>query len=128
MQARRRQVELWWYVPIADRALPPEQQSRFRLSPLSQAERLRMLDDMSWLRRSDGEVIIQSRANTVALELVRDHLEETGNFPATAPAPWPASGTAAERVAYLEQFDDEVLIELAMEIRRRSVLEPDEKN
>lgn len=117
-----RSAEAFTYVLMDDRKLPLAEQSRFRLKPLTQAEKLAVLDGLNWVDvREDGTSEVMPRAFQQALELVLTHLESTENFPSDGPEPWPGvSAPRAKRVAYLEMLDEMDVYELGNEIRHHA--------
>jgi hypothetical protein len=120
-------AEGWRFVPVADQALDSEDRTTFRLRPLSQAERLRATDDLSrTVIEPDGTQVITTRQRQVARALCLSHIDDVENFPAGAPKPWPMD--RAERMAYLEQLDDELVKEIGNEIYNRSAIGAPEKN
>lgn len=122
-----RLAESWSYVLLRDLALPIEQQSVFRLLPLTQAERLAAFDDSSrTVIDRDGSQVIQGRSRQVALSLCLSHIGDVQNFPAGAPESWPADREA--RARYLEGLDDGAVNELGEEIYTRSSIGVLEKN
>lgn len=128
-----RPVESWWYVLPSERENPPEQQSRFLLRPLSQADRMAVWDDLQRIRveRGDGprgETTIQKRDFQSALELVVSHLERTENFPLGEPQPWDPAWSEERKRSYLEMLDDLDVYLIGNEIRDHAVVEPAAKN
>jgi hypothetical protein len=122
-----RSAESWRYIPLSDRALPPEQQTVFRLSPMTQAERVGTHDAITrTIIEPDGTQTIVRRMRQVTYALCLEHIESVENFPPGAPQAWPA--TAAERATYLEQFDDAAIEELGNEIYDHSSVGAPEKN
>lgn len=117
-------AELIAYVPKDDRALPPEEQSTFKLRPLTQAERLRAFDEMTTteVRRSGDDVVrwLHDHSWSQARELVLEHLVDVQNFPAGAPVPWPGAGSQAQKEEYLAMIDVYLLYELGEELRTRA--------
>lgn len=143
MQPVQKRRESWRYVPRADRQLPPEEQTTFTLTPLIQGERLRVWDDASWIRQErNGEQILQPRSYQAALELCVEHIADVENFPAkvkdptsgtygyapNAPKPFPVAGTREQKLLYLDEFDDLIILEVGNEIRDKSTLDSDAKN
>jgi hypothetical protein len=127
--AVKRQVEAWWYVLLSEREKPKEQQSRFLLKPLTQAERMRVWDDHNWVNvSSDGSSTVSSRGLQQAHALVLTNLLETENFPLDGPRKWPAEGSKTEKLTYLELLDDMDVFEIGNAIREKSTLEPEAKN
>lgn len=123
----KRLVESWAYVPRAERALPAEEQTLFRLRPMTQSERLTANDDLVLTTNApDGSQIIASRARIVARRLCLQHIESVENFPAGDAVPWPTERT--EREKYLETMDDELVHEVGNEVFTRSGIGELEKN
>ena len=121
-QRAKRPAEAWWYVLEADRELPQEEQSRFLLRPLTQAERMRVWDDYSVKTRGeDGTIQIADRAFQQAYRLCLTNIAEIENFPAGEPQAWPSKEVA--RRAYLNTMDDLDVHEVGNEIRERSSLD-----
>jgi hypothetical protein len=122
-----RLAESWTYIVVTDRALPPEDQTVFRLRPMSQAERLAAFDDASrTVVQLDGTQAVIGRERQVAHRICLTHIEEIRNFPASAAMPWPTNREARER--YLELLDDDVIREVGNEIYDRSTAGVAEKN
>lgn len=114
-KAKKRPAEAWTYVLKADRELPRDEQSMFALAPMTYAQRAAVRDDM--LR---GERVFRS-AGEIALR----HIVSTENFPADNPAPWPTEHE--KRLRYLEQLDDDDILEIGNEVWIRSTLGLDEE-
>ena len=113
-----RSAESFTVVLGCDRALPPDQQSRFVFRPLTQAEKMAVLDGLNWVHvHTDGSQEIMPRSFRQARELVMAHLEEAHNFPTDGPIPWPAKGSEAERGKYLEMLEEGDLLELGNAVR-----------
>lgn len=121
-QRASRPAESFTYIPIADRALPVEQQSRFTLRPMTLTERAAARDNMSRTQVRDGERTIASRSRQLAVELTLNHLLAAENFPAGEPKPWPADAPLADRQAYLELLGDDLVNEIGNEVYIRSTL------
>ena len=122
---KKRPPESWTYILQSDRALPIEQQSRFVLSPLTHAERAAVRDGAARiLHLEDGSVQSIDRTHQNAYAIVLDHVVSIENFPAGASQPWPAKRD--DRMRYLEQLDDDDVLELGNEVWLRSSLGPDE--
>lgn len=124
-----RPVEPFWFVLHADQKLPAGEQSRWRFRPLTQAERMDMLDSI--------EVVTEDRAGTrssrfrnfqQARETVLLCLMEVENFPAGAPEKYPQSGTRSEKSKYLEMVEDVEVYALGDHVFFHSTLGPTEKN
>jgi hypothetical protein len=127
MQKIVRSAESWRYIPLADRPLPPEQQTVFRLSPMTQAERVSTHDEIvRTVIEPDGTQTVIRRMRQVTRALCLEHIEAVENFPVGQPQAWPANHT--DRVAYLEQLPDEVIEEIGNEIYDRSSVGAPEKN
>lgn len=107
-KAKRVQAEEWSYVLEEDRELPRDQQSVFRLKPMSQAWKAYANDNSAMRER--GEVRL--RNHQIAREILLAHLIDVENFPAGAPKKWPAKGTDEEREAYLLMLGDAAVFEL----------------
>ena len=126
-QRIQRLAESWRYIPLSDRDLAVEEQTTFRLRPMSQAERVTAFDDASrTVVQTDGSQAIIGRERQVALRLCLNHIESIENFPAGAAERWPDGREARER--YLEQLDDEIVREVGNEIFARSTAGVAEKN
>ncbi|HEY4131671.1 MAG TPA: hypothetical protein VGM50_13715 [Gemmatimonadaceae bacterium] len=116
----KRSAETWAYVLQGDRALPPEQQTRFTLRPMTVLERAAAQDDLirSFTNETGQRVLIRrTRQQTVAIAL--EHITAIENFPVGAPALWPSDRTA--RIAYLERLVDTDVDEIGNEVWRRSL-------
>jgi hypothetical protein len=131
--------ESWRYVPIADRGLPPEEQTTFVLTPLIQGERLKVWDNGSWVHQGPtGDSVMMPRSYQQAYELCLQHIADVENFPAKVKngagiyegtaKPFPVAGTQVEKLRYLDEFDDLVILEIGNEIRDRSTLDTAAKN
>ena len=121
-QRAKRPAEAWWYVLTKDRELPREEQSRFLLRPLTQAERMRVWDDFSVRTTGgDGTTQIADRSFQQAYGLALSNIAEVENFPAGEPQAWPSKEAA--RRQYLNTIDDMDVWELGNEIRERSSLD-----
>lgn len=124
-KAVRHAAQSWNYVLRDDRVLPLEQQSRFVLKPLSQAERAAARDAMNRTVETPTGVLSENRTWQVTHGLALTHIVSIENFPAGDPKPWPTR--LSEREAYLEQLDDDAVLELGNEIWVRSTLSPEEE-
>lgn len=129
-EAARRPVEAWWYVLPSDQKLPVEQQSRFLLKPLTQAERMEVWDESDWVMidGTTGDRTVRPRGFRQARELVLRNLVDVQNFPASKPEPFPKDASQAERVTYIDKLDDIDLFLIGDEIRKHSSLEKEVKN
>lgn len=124
-EAKKRVAGSWTYVPLADRALPPEKQTVFTLSPLDGAERERAADEsIQRVLDRDGNIRVVSRMRSVAREIVLTHVTSIERFPASAPKAWPADMEARKK--YLEDMDDDLVFEVGNHIWERSALGPEE--
>lgn len=124
-----RSAESWTYVLLADRELPPEQQTRFTLSPLSQLERAAVRDEIARVQTlQDGTKSIISHSRRQGLEIAVRHIASIENFPGDTPEKekWPAGET--ERRKYLEMLGDDSVQEIGNEIWTKSELGDDLKN
>lgn len=122
-----RSAESWRYIPAADRALPPEQQTVFRLRPMTASERANAYDELTrTVIDPDGSTTIVRRMRQVALVLCLNHIEAVENFPAGAGVPWP--DTREARLTYLDGFDDVLVEEIGNEIYDHSATGAPEKN
>lgn len=123
-KAKKRVAGSWTYVPEADRSLPPEQQTVFTLSPLTGAERERVVDELNQRAiMPDGSIRIISRTRSIARDLVLSHCDRIERFPSDAPKGWPKEPDA--RQAYLEAMDDDLVFEVGNEVYNRSALGPE---
>lgn len=143
MQPVNKKRESWRYVPIQDRALPKEEQTVFILTPLVQGERVKVWDGASWVQQGPrGEQVIMPRTYEQAYQLCVEHIADIENFPAQvkqgesgmygyppgAPKQYPAAGTPVEKLRYLDEFDDLLILEIGNEIRDKSTLDTTAKN
>jgi hypothetical protein len=104
-----------------DRDLPLDQQTRFILRPLSQAEQVAAEDEVYYLAfDGTGTKSHVSREKRVARQLALSHIEAIENFPVGAPKPWPSD--PEKRDEYLEQLRSEDVLEVGNEIFTRSKL------
>ncbi|MDP9202290.1 MAG: hypothetical protein M3P26_10235 [Gemmatimonadota bacterium] len=125
--ATKRQVEAWWYVLMSEREKPKEEQSRFLLKPLTQAERMGVWDDNSWVTvDKEGKRTITPRGFQQAYDLCLTQITQAENFPLNGPQSWPTSRSARE--VYLEMLDDMDVFEIGNAVREKSVLEVEAKN
>lgn len=120
-KATKRPAEAWVYLLKDDLTLPPEQQSRFTLRPMTYVERAAVHDDFLRVETlPDGTRVDVSRVYRNAWEVLIEHLVSIENFPAGEPQPWPTDRAARER--YLEMLDDEMVLELGNEIWAKSTI------
>jgi hypothetical protein len=125
--ATKRQVEAWWYVLLSEREKPQAEQSRFLLKPLSQAERMGVWDDNSWVTiDKEGKRTITPRGFQQAYDLCLSQITQVENFPLDGPQSWP--GSPAAREVYLEQLDDMDVFEIGNAVREKSALGAEVKN
>lgn len=116
-----RSAESFTYILAADRALPLDQQSRFRFRPLTQAEKLAVLDDLNWVQiNADGSRELRPRSMSQARQLVLSNLEAAENFPTDGPVAWPAEGTREQKERYLDMLDEMDVYELGNEVRHHA--------
>lgn len=121
-QRAKRPAEAWWYTLKKDEGLPKEEQSRFLLRPLTQAERMRVWDDYTVVSKdANGERVVADRSFQQAYGLALTNIADVENFPAGEAAPWPSKKPA--RMEYLNTMDDMDVWELGNEIREHSALE-----
>lgn len=125
-----RDVENFTYVLKEDRALPPAEQSVFTFRPLTQGERLRILDGMEvvLVDRATGTRQIKPCGITQSYDALLLTLVSVQNFPAGAPETYPADKGREARQRYLEALDDLAVIELGNYVVDRATLGPPEKN
>ena len=124
---KSRPAESWTYLLVSDRELPIEEQSRFTLSPLTQAERAAIQDDLARTHvATDGSKSVVARTRRQGLSIALDHIVAIENFPAGAPQPWPKDREGRE--TYLEMLDDDFVQEIGNEVFERSSVGVAEKN
>lgn len=124
---RARLAEPWVYVLRRDRQLPPEEQSKFTLRPLTISERAVAGSGLvSLVAFADGTRETHRRETIVSLNLALQNIVAVENFPSDKPEMWPDGREA--RLRYLEQLDDEDVFELGNEIYVRSTVGEAEKN
>lgn len=120
-KAKKRPAEAWTYILKSDRALPQEEQSRFTLRPMTYVERAALLDDLQRTDiERDGRVIETMRVHRNAWALALAHIVAVENFPAGEPQPWPEDRAAREH--YMDQIDNDDVLEIGNEIWTRSGL------
>ncbi|MDQ2668465.1 MAG: hypothetical protein M3Z05_21095 [Gemmatimonadota bacterium] len=111
-------AEPFLYTLLADRALPLDQQSRFRFRALTQGEQLAVYDGLNWVKlNDDGTRELMPRSMAQARELVLTHLEHAYNFPTDGPLEWPADGSRKEKEDYLRMLAPLDVYELGNELR-----------
>jgi hypothetical protein len=125
-KAKKRSAESFAYVLEKDRELPPDQQTRFMLRPLTTGERHSLFERATERIEVPGGVRVISHTLSIAREVCRDHIESIDRFPSDKPVPWPQK--TKERDEYLDQFDDLDLVEIYNELFRRSWVGDEEKN
>lgn len=141
MQPVQKKRESWRYVPLEDRGLPIEEQTTFILTPLTQGERVKVWDGGSWVQQDGaGRSVMLPRSYELAYELCVEHIADIENFPAKKKDAdsgmytngetklFPVAGTKAEKLKYLDQFDDLTILEVGNEIRDKSTLDTTAKN
>ena len=125
----QRPVEPFWHVLEKDRKLPVEEQSRFRFRPLTQAERMRAMDNIeSVVIEATGERQLRFRSFQQAREIVLSTLIETENFPAGAPEKYDRNASREDRERYVEMIEDGDVYALGDYVFDHSTLGKDEKN
>jgi hypothetical protein len=124
-----RDVEQFSYVLAADQQLPVEEQSSFKFRPLTQGERMRVLDGMEVVVLDPtGGRQVKPCGMQQAYEAVLLTLVAVGNFPIGEPAPYPVEKGRDVRALYIDQLADADVFELGMYVIDRSTLGPPEKN
>lgn len=117
----KRRAESWVYILEGDRALSADQQTRFILRPLTQAEQMAIEDEVYYLSfDADGRKSHVTREKRVARQLALSHIESIENFPPGNPKPWPADPEARDR--YLAELQADDVHEVGNEIFKRSKL------
>lgn len=123
----KRSAEAFRYTLVADRQLEPTEQTVFTLNPLTAPERRRLVDESTVTRvLPDGTREIIERARQQAWENVRSHIVSVENFPVGQAKLWPKSRD--EQDAYLNEFEEDAILEMHNELFRRSWLGDDVKN
>lgn len=134
MIASKRQIGNWQWIHPEDAKLPPEQQTVFTLSPMTQAERMESYDMGNWVRMVNGQRMIEPRAFRQAREICLSHVVDVANLRKEVPGGtellnFPSNGTAEEKSAFFDSYVDEIILfHIANEIRDRSTIGPPEKN
>ena len=124
-----RPVEAFWFVLPAERKLPAEEQSRFKFRPLSQAERMRAMDNIESVTiEATGERQLRFRSFQQARETVILTLLETQNFPIDGAQPYDPTAPREDREKYLELLDDNDVYALGDHVFDHSTLGTDAKN
>jgi hypothetical protein len=122
-KSRKRPAEAWVFVLEADTQLPLDQQTRFTLRPMTHAERAAVRDDLAREERQrDGTTATVARTRQQAYAIALAHIVSVENFPVGAPQAWPNDRAAQER--YLEQLEDDDVLEIGNEVWARSTLGP----
>lgn len=117
----KRTAEAWTYVLVTDRALPIDQQTRFVLKPLTHVERATVRDSLSRLQiDAAGTKALLDRTRQEAFGLALSNIVAVENFPVGEARAWPAK--KADREAFLDQLDDDDVLEIGNEIWERSKL------
>ena len=129
-QKAARDVEQFSHVLVADQALPVGDQSVFVFRPLTQGERLRMLEGMEvvLVDRASGTRSIKPCGLSQSYEAVLLTLVDVKNFPAGAADPYPLDKGREACARYLEALDDAAVIALGNYVVDRATLGPPEKN
>jgi hypothetical protein len=118
-------AESWTYVLLSDRTLPPDQQTRFTLRPMTAPERDQVRDNLSWTQlHIDGAHTRVNRTRQSARAIALNHIAGIDNFPVGAPQSWPKDRDAQAR--YLDMLEDGDVLEIGNEVFDRSTLGPDE--
>lgn len=128
MESVTRAVEAITYVPESDRALPGEQQTKITLRPMTQAERMKAIDDEDAISYADGATRMQGRHWQRNFALARDHIVAVERFPVDAPKLWPVSGTRAEKEAYLALMPEAAVFLIGQEVFEKSIVSALAKN
>lgn len=129
MKRTRRSPESFRYVLPSDRDLPRDQQSVFICKPLTLAERIRALDELTVVQiMPDGSRFEMSRDYQQCFEFALSHLEAVENFPSDDPQEWPVKASRVERERFLDQLDETSIYLIGNEIRVHAVLGEPEKN
>ena len=126
METITRAVEAITYIPESDRALPVEQQTKITLRPMTQAERMKAIDDEDAFSQADGATRLEGRRWQRNYRLARDHIVAVENFPVSAPKSWPTS--RADREAYLALMPEAAVFLIGQEVFDKSVISPLAKN
>lgn len=125
----QRPVEPFWHVLEKDKKLPAEEQSRFRFRPLTQAERMRAMDNIEQVTiEATGERQLRFRSFQQAREIVLLTLIETENFPAGEPQKFDPKASREDRERYIELMDDGDVYALGDFVFDHSTLGVDAKN
>lgn len=126
-KAVKRPAESWTFILPSDKDLPPAEQSRFVLRPMTVSERAAAQDDLvRTMFGPNGERFVLRRTHQQAYELALSHIVSVENFPADAPKQWPDARD--EQRKYLEMLDDRDLLEIGNEVWRKSAVGGEEKN
>jgi hypothetical protein len=129
MKKVKRLAGSWTFILARDRAegVKPEDQTVFRLRPMTGPERDVVKDDVSrTVLQEDGLSAVVTREQQVARRICLEHIESVQNFPAGAAEPWPDDREA--RAHYLEMLDDAAVFEIGEEIFTKSTIGEPEKN
>lgn len=125
----KRPVEAFWIVLPKDKKLPAEEQSRFRFRPLTQAERMRAMDNIeSVMIEATGERQLRFRSFQQAREIVLLTLIDTENFPAGEPEKFDSKASREDRERYVEMLEDGDVYALGDHVFDHSTLGQDAKN
>jgi hypothetical protein len=119
-------AEAWTYVLLSDRELPPDEQTRFTLRPMTAPERDHVRDNLSWTQlHPDGAHTRVNRTRQSARAIALNHIVGVENFPVGSPQPWPKERD--DQVRYLAMLDDGDVLELGNEVFDRSTMGADEE-
>lgn len=128
MDSITRVVEAITYIPESDRELAPDQQTKITLRPMTQSERMAAIDDEDAIEVGAATRRIQLRLWQRNFALARDHIVAVDRFPISAPKPWPATGTRAEKEAYLALMPEAAVYLIGQEVFEKSVIPVAAKN
>lgn len=125
----QRPVEAFWFVLKKDQALPAEEQSRFKFRPLTQAERMRAMDNIESVTiEATGERQLRFRSFQQAREIVITALVDTENFPAGEPLKFDFKASREDREKYVELMEDNDVYAMGDHVFDHSTLGKDAKN
>lgn len=123
-----RPVEPFWFVLPADQKLPAGEQSRWRFRPLTQAERMDLLDNTEVITLDGtGTRQLRLRNFSQAREIVLLTLVETENFPAGASEKYQRDGSREDKSRYVEMLEDSDVLILGTHVFEHSSLGVDSK-
>lgn len=125
----KRPVEAFWFVLKKDQKLPAEEQSRFKFRPLTQAERMRAMDNIESVAiEATGERQLRFRSFQQAREIVITTLVDTENFPAGDHAKFDPKASREDREKYVELMEDNDVYAMGDYVFDHSTLGQDAKN